>query len=57
MPVYEYSCKKCGHRFEKLQKNVEAGPISCPNCNSTEVKKEISSFSATESTSGSCNRG
>jgi putative FmdB family regulatory protein len=20
MPLYEYQCKKCGHRFEKIQK-------------------------------------
>jgi putative FmdB family regulatory protein len=58
MPIYEYSCTKCGQRFEKLQKNAEAGTVLCPNCGSAEVIKEISSFSSHGSTSAaSCDSG
>ena len=32
MPLYEYECKKCGHRFEKIQ-NFSAEPeLECPKC-------------------------
>ena len=24
MPIYEYECTKCGHRFEKIQKISDA---------------------------------
>ncbi|HSF15855.1 MAG TPA: FmdB family zinc ribbon protein [Vicinamibacteria bacterium] len=33
MPIYEYQCKKCGHRFESIQK-VSDPPINrCAKCN------------------------
>lgn len=32
MPLYEYKCVKCGHRFEKIE-NVNAAEIKkCPKC-------------------------
>ncbi|MFC1542980.1 FmdB family zinc ribbon protein [Candidatus Neomarinimicrobiota bacterium] len=32
MPTYEYSCEKCGLRFEKLQE-MSAEPVKeCPEC-------------------------
>jgi putative FmdB family regulatory protein len=51
MPVYEYSCLKCGYRFEKLQKNSSTIEPDCPTCGSNEVKKELSTFSSVGSTS------
>lgn len=45
MSINVISCTKCGQRFEKLQKNDETETMECPNCGSTEVIKEISSFS------------
>lgn len=42
MPIYEYQCNACGHRFEKLQK-LSADPIrDCPECAQAEVRKLIS---------------
>lgn len=41
MPIYEYECDKCGHRFEQLVRiGAEAPP--CPSCASAEVHKRIS---------------
>jgi putative FmdB family regulatory protein len=32
VPLYEYKCVKCGHRFEKIE-NVSASEIKkCPKC-------------------------
>ena len=32
MPLYEYQCKKCGHRFEKIQKFSDKPITKCPEC-------------------------
>jgi putative FmdB family regulatory protein len=32
MPLYEYLCKKCGHRFEEIQKFSDKQPTKCPKC-------------------------
>lgn len=50
MPIFEYSCLKCQHYFEKLQKVDAALPVECPACGSDQIKKELSAFAATRST-------
>ena len=32
MPLYEYQCTKCGHRFEKIQKFSDKLVTKCPEC-------------------------
>ncbi|HEV8375171.1 MAG TPA: zinc ribbon domain-containing protein [Candidatus Polarisedimenticolia bacterium] len=32
MPLYEYECSKCGHRFEKIQKFSDPLVKTCPKC-------------------------
>ena len=32
MPLYEYQCKKCKHRFEKIQKFSDSAVRKCPEC-------------------------
>jgi putative FmdB family regulatory protein len=32
MPIYEYQCKKCHHRFEKIQKFSDPHVKKCPDC-------------------------
>ena len=41
MPIYEYKCMKCMHKFEAMQKFTEAAISQCPNCGGP-VKKLIS---------------
>lgn len=42
MPIYEYSCRQCGHEFELL---VRASTIpDCPSCHSTALEKRLSVF-------------
>ena len=59
MPMFEYLCSTCGHRFEKLQKTTAAGQVICPQCDSADVKKQLSAFSsqAGQSTPPSCHGG
>src|SRR6202011_3115625 len=32
MPLYEYECKKCHHRFERIQKFSDRMVKKCPDC-------------------------
>lgn len=32
MPLYEYQCKKCGHRFERIRKFSDKPVKKCPEC-------------------------
>lgn len=32
MPIYEYECKKCGHRFERIQRFSDPLVKKCPEC-------------------------
>jgi putative FmdB family regulatory protein len=32
MPIYEYECEKCGHRFEKIQKFSDPPVDVCEKC-------------------------
>jgi putative FmdB family regulatory protein len=42
MPIYEYECKACGHRMEKLQK-ISADPLKdCPACQSDGLERLVS---------------
>ena len=41
MPLYEYRCKPCGHRFEKIQSFSAPDEKECPVCRG-EVERLIS---------------
>lgn len=48
MPLYEYRCPECGHRFEILQRMGEgAEGLACPHCGAGQVEKQFSTFAAT----------
>ncbi len=42
MPIYEYGCTKCGHKFEKIQKFSDDPLTECPNCKEEALQKLIS---------------
>ncbi len=42
MPLYEYQCDACGHRFEKIQKFSDPLETTCPVCGGS-VHKLMSS--------------
>ncbi len=42
MPIYEYECKACGHRMEKLQKMSDDPLQECPSCARPELSKLVS---------------
>ena len=42
MPLYEYQCESCAHRFERIQKFSDPPVDTCPQCGSA-VRKLLSS--------------
>ena len=49
MPIFEYACRSCQHRFEAI---VRTGDVpACPSCKSEDLEKLISSFAVDSPTS------
>ena len=44
MPIFEYRCKDCGKRFEKLVLPNKTGKVTCPKCGKARLEQLISSF-------------
>ena len=45
MPIYEYACSDCGHKFEALVRSTTVP--ECPSCHSKELEKLLSVFATT----------
>ena len=43
MPLYEYACESCGHRFELIRKLSDPPLDQCPQCAGGPVQKLLSS--------------
>ncbi len=39
MPLYEFQCPKCGHRFERIQKFSDPDPKKCPECGAGKLER------------------
>jgi putative FmdB family regulatory protein len=39
MPLFEYSCRNCAHRFERLSSVKSTETVICPNCQSEQVDR------------------
>jgi putative FmdB family regulatory protein len=42
MPIYEFECSGCGHRFDRLQKLSDVDPTICPTCNAPQLHRRVS---------------
>ena len=40
MPIYEYTCRGCGHEFELLVR--KSTTLACPSCASADLERELS---------------
>jgi putative FmdB family regulatory protein len=46
MPIFEYACRACRHRFEALVLRPDQEAAACPECRSGDLEKLISTFAA-----------
>lgn len=54
MPIYEFVCKACGGKFEKLLRFSESTEhIACPHCSSDKTQKRLSMIAVTPNGFGS----
>ena len=45
MPVYEYSCRSCGEKFEAIRGILDDDKkAKCPNCGGDDLSKVFSPF-------------
>jgi len=48
MPVYEFECSACGHRFSQLFRRMSSSDerldAPCPVCQSADTQRVVSSF-------------
>jgi putative FmdB family regulatory protein len=50
MPLFEYQCKACGHRFEALV--IGSRTPRCPRCEGQDLEKQFSTFGCGSSSGG-----
>jgi putative FmdB family regulatory protein len=53
MPIFEYVCRDCNHRFESLVRG-DATP-TCPTCQGTHLDKQLSVFAVNTRSSSASN--
>ncbi len=56
MPIYEYSCDKCGHQFDVLIRNEKDYPAKCPACGKGKPVKAFSTFAVSMAAGSSVSR-
>jgi putative FmdB family regulatory protein len=45
VPIYEFACQSCGHRFEELvgsHVGLDAADVACPECGSAKTERQLS---------------
>jgi putative FmdB family regulatory protein len=55
MPLFEYRCLECGHKFEELVFGQKQ--IACPRCQSTNTQKLFSAFASGVTANSSQTKG
>jgi putative FmdB family regulatory protein len=53
VPIYEYECKSCHARFEKLVKSMNSkAKVACPECGSKQTERALSVFAVNSESGG-----
>ena len=53
MPIYEYQCTACGHKFDKfVRPATQAEDLACPKCGSLKTEKTFSVFGVSGGSKG-----
>jgi putative FmdB family regulatory protein len=54
VPIYEYTCQKCSHPFEKLARSMaDDSKPECPSCGSKNTQRQMSVFAVSDGQSAS----
>ena len=56
MPIYEFQCRECGEKFERLCKiSDKENEITCPKCGKKAAERQLSRFATVSSGSSDAN--
>jgi putative FmdB family regulatory protein len=48
MPIFDFECRKCGHKFDLIVSNADKDKATCPQCGAANLKQLLSSFSTSK---------
>ena len=51
MPIFEYRCQSCGHKFEAILLGEQSA--ECPRCHTTKLEQQLSVFAVSKSNGSS----
>jgi putative FmdB family regulatory protein len=46
MPIFEYRCESCGHKFEAILLGDQSP--ECPKCHTEKLEKQLSTFAVSK---------
>lgn len=49
MPLFEYICRECGERFEKIIPCTKRDDVECPHCGTERAERQLSTFATNTS--------
>ena len=49
MPIFEYRCEACGHKFEAILFGAQTP--ECPQCHTEKLEKQLSTFAVSKANS------
>ena len=49
MPLFEFKCTKCGHKFDLIISYANKNKATCPQCGAENPKQMLSQFSSPRS--------
>lgn len=52
MPMYRYSCARCGHEYRELRPHRDRALARCPGCGAVEVTRLLPRFAVVYKGSG-----
>lgn len=44
MPLFDFECRECGHKFDLIISNADKETARCPQCGAQNPKQLLSSF-------------
>jgi putative FmdB family regulatory protein len=50
MPIFEYRCEGCGHKFEAILFGQQTP--ECPKCHTEKLEKQLSTFAVSKASGG-----
>jgi len=44
VPIFDFRCRQCGHKFDIIISYAEKDKVRCPECSATNPIQQLSSF-------------